>query len=51
MRLYINKSKVECLLPIDNALREVTASNLKIFKEVDLIWILSHYYKVQNTPM
>jgi len=35
----------------DNELRQIVPNTLKICKERDLLWVLSHALKIRNTPM
>ncbi|KAE9521357.1 hypothetical protein AGLY_018237 [Aphis glycines] len=35
----------------DNELRQIVPNTLKICKERDLLWVLSHALKIKNTPM
>lgn len=42
---------VETLLPIDSELRRVHNSNYPFYEKLDGMWVLSHYFKIANTPM
>lgn len=42
---------VDVLLPSDNELRLSIPDNLKIIKQVDVLWMLSHAFEIPNTPM
>ncbi|OXU16633.1 hypothetical protein TSAR_013301 [Trichomalopsis sarcophagae] len=46
-----NPKLVEYLLPLDNELRNISVKKLDFYKLVDLAWVMSHFLKIENTPM
>jgi len=49
---YRKKPKmIGTLVNNDNELRQIVPNTLKICKERDLLWVLSHALKIKNTPM
>lgn len=42
---------IEKLLPTNHPRRIINVPDLENLKKLDLLWVMSHFYKIENTPM